>query len=350
MQPPSADAAGSRKKRSSIFKRFSVIVKGARPGSRLPAADSRSAHRIAQAEGDEAGYMEVSVRKSEAGDGGAQAGEQASSQQQQQPSHLAAPESLGARLRGTKSAQKYAALDSIDEDKEYAAGQAPASARIAELIADPARGAPEQQAVAASPERQYLDRPLCSEIRAGDPSSAACNGAQGAPSGTGADLISVLAEDAGPTGGVGGSRGAKTPPHPERLAADGAQAATSPRRLANDGDDVSSIFASTDVEDGGPAGTPGIGRSPSEKAALLERARREIDGFDEQEGVGLLDQTPELSYRVAGQFGRAGLDASKSRARSSSNTVVRMLTDIVRDNGGTSNSSSGGPGQSAGKA
>ncbi|KAJ2767196.1 Serine/threonine-protein kinase, partial [Coemansia nantahalensis] len=120
---------------------------------------------------------------------------------------------------------------------------------------------------------------------------------------------------------------------------------TSPRRPVKDADDVSSIFASTDAEDGGPeASSPGAGRSPSEKAALLERARREIDDFDEQEGVGLLDQTPELSYRTASQFSRAGVDTGKNRARSSSNTVVRMLTDIVRDTGGS------GPGVRAGKA
>ncbi|KAJ1729538.1 Serine/threonine-protein kinase [Coemansia biformis] len=363
MQPPSADISGSRKKRSSIFKRFSVIVKGARPGSKLSGADPHSASRIVQAEGSEAGYMEISVRNSRGGDDGDEAGgpatdvagdkQPSSTQQQKQqqnisPLHLISPESIGARIRGTKSVQKYTTLDSIEESKEYAAARAHGAAgRPTLAAAGPAsdgRGVPERPA-AMSPGRQYLDKPLCAEDRPANETLA--NGARGTPPTSAHGSASVLVEDVPPGAAAGDESAGEEPEaleHPRPVPANEGICSS------KDTDNASSIFASTDMEDGRPADSPGIDRSPSEKAALLEKARREIEGFDEQEGVGLLDQTPELSYRVAGHFGRPGLDTSKSRARSASNTVVRMLTDIVRDAGGDANGSGAvGGGSNAGQ-
>ncbi|KAJ1932169.1 hypothetical protein FBU59_006465, partial [Linderina macrospora] len=68
------------------------------------------------------------------------------------------------------------------------------------------------------------------------------------------------------------------------------------------------------------------------KAELVEKARREIENMDAQEGVGLLDQTPELSYRVASSGAHhTAFDSKKNRVRSSSNAMARVIGDIVRD-------------------
>ncbi|KAJ1817984.1 Serine/threonine-protein kinase [Coemansia sp. RSA 2599] len=112
-----------------------------------------------------------------------------------------------------------------------------------------------------------------------------------------------------------------------------------PLHSLDDLDGASSMFTTTDLDEADAYAQKQVlagnsSPSPSEKAALLEKARLEIEGLDEHEGVGLLDQTPELSYRVAGQMNKATFDAKKRRARSSSNTVVRVLSEIVRDSTG----------------
>ncbi|ORX64303.1 hypothetical protein DL89DRAFT_34604 [Linderina pennispora] len=115
-------------------------------------------------------------------------------------------------------------------------------------------------------------------------------------------------------------------------------------RSSNEFDAASSMFTGTDIDDyevitqssladhaAGPdrQGFDGI---MAGKAELVEKARREIESMDEQEGVGLLDQTPELSYRVTSSNARhSAFDAKKSRVRSSSNAMARVISDIVRD-------------------
>ncbi|KAJ2387145.1 Serine/threonine-protein kinase, partial [Coemansia sp. RSA 2611] len=332
----------TRRKRSSIFKRLSVMVKGARSGSKASGAHSDSTSRIVQAEGKEAGYMEISVQKGD-GDQPAVKDTGAEPAQQHSPSrHLLNAESIGARLRGNTTAQKYTALDCIDEDKEYTP-DTPADAALqhsAEAAIEHAEPSHALENRSPEPsERQYLDKLLCNETN----STGNGSGAPHSSSPAGRISTPVLAKgaassDTSPKGGEDADEGSrKSSVLPD---VDG-ESPTNHLRASHDLDDTSSMFTSTDIEDSAAITSPRTRGSPSEKAALLEKARREIEGLDEEEGVGLLDQTPELSYRVTGQFSKANFDSKKRRARSSSNTVVRMLTDIVRDAGSGAGSRAG---------
>ncbi|KAJ1860599.1 Serine/threonine-protein kinase [Coemansia sp. RSA 989] len=299
----------TRRKRNSLFKRISGIVKGTRSNSKSPSDHSDSTSRIIQAEGKEAGYMEISVQKGDDSKSNASEGHHSS------PLHLLNAESIGARIRGSPSTQKYTALDCIDEDKEYASDK-PAeseSKHSADAFAD-------QKSVTApvdSPERQHLDKPLCAQ----EPPTADVKSedTHNSPSVVDKSAGALSAKDASPKTPSADSKGSK-----------------SSLRASHESDGTSSMFTS-DIEAGEPEADAGV--SPSEKAALLVKARREIEGLDDHAGVGLLDRTPELNYRTAGQ--KAKFDTKRRRARSSSNTVVRMLTDMVRDAGSSAGSRAG---------
>ncbi|KAJ2353576.1 Serine/threonine-protein kinase, partial [Coemansia sp. RSA 2618] len=352
--PGSAPGAGfqdSRRKRSSIFKRLSVIVKGARPGSKSPGAHADPTSRIIQAEGQEAGYMEISVQKSDSNRAAAKASSGETAQQQHSSSAQSRnAESIGSRLRGNTSAQKYTALDCIDEDKELASDMPADVAATCSTEAVPEKAVPGSQSAATrlseSPGRQYLVNPLRAETcSVSELPSDACD-----PPFVDRTSTPVLVKEAEtdtkapiPSGShVRDGEDAGTSTHPTPGPADDdAESRRDSQRASHDLDDASSMFTTTDIEDSAPTTGCGESESPADKAVLLEKARREIEGLDEQEGVGLLDQTPELNYRVAGQFAKSNFDSKKRRARSSSNTVVRMLTDIVRDAGSGAGSRAG---------
>ncbi|KAJ2720992.1 Serine/threonine-protein kinase [Coemansia sp. Benny D115] len=245
--------ADAKKKRGSIFKRFSVIVKGGGRAAvqKLSGTPSDSSARIVQAEGSESGYMEISVHNN-----GSQAGTERSGGADvvsQHPSKNPEPQ-LQPQLQPQvhSQVQRRAALDSIDEEKA-------SSSRKQDSAVD--------EDVAAHSTRAGAGTSSLSSARAG--------------------------------------------------------------RSLDDLDGASSMFTGSEAEGDGGQRSP----TPSEKAAQLARARREIDGLDEHAGVGLLDQTPELSYRVAGALPAATFESKRRRARSSSNAVVRVLSEIVRDSG-----------------
>ncbi|KAJ2451517.1 Serine/threonine-protein kinase [Coemansia sp. RSA 2336] len=306
---PGTGFQDTRRKRNSLFKRLSGIVKGTR--SKTPSDHSDSTSRIIQAEGKEAGYMEISVQQGDASKSAASEGHRSS------PLHLLNAESIGARIRGSPSTQKYTALDCIDEDKEYVSDKPaePSPKHSTDAFADQKSAT----APADSPERQHLDKPLCAqESPAADARS---------------DNTHTSLSDADKSAAASSAKGVspKTP-------SAGSKGSKSSLHASHESDGTSSMFTS-DIEAGEPEA--GAGVPLSEKAALLAKARREIEGLDDHAGVGLLDRTPELDYRTAGQ--KAKFDTKRRRARSSSNTVVRMLTDMVRDAGS-------GAGSRAGKA
>ncbi|KAJ1998435.1 Serine/threonine-protein kinase, partial [Coemansia thaxteri] len=355
----------SKKKRPNIFKRFSVIVKGARPSHKQPSIPLDPASRIIQIEGGESGYMEISLDdQGGRGDHGRNADDhqddnklQASGQRLEEPAR--APTDLdvtSGRQRSNAGAERYSALDNIDENREYAhsehiagelASRSPAVAAAAAVEADghltsgvvavPTGQLPNDAA------RQYLSELLSANQSPGHLSEEA----------------SVpTAKPWGP--GIAGTQDtaplahAKSGHSPVCNLADHEDPRPSSRSDASysleDLGGASSMFTNSELDeaeaslqassarhgelaaDGREAGSPLSG-----KAALLDRARREIEGFDEHEGVGLLDQTPELSYRVAGQSSGPNFDAKKRRTRSSSNTVARVLSEIVREGSGGSN-------------
>ncbi|KAJ2734248.1 Serine/threonine-protein kinase [Coemansia sp. BCRC 34962] len=363
----------SRKKRSSIFKRFSVIVKGARPSQRHPSAPLDNAAYIVQAEGGESGYMEISLDSHVSG-GGSGGGDGASDYPHQNSSaagneamslpsaHLpAGAEAAGERLKGNTGGQRYPVLDSIDEGKEYVNGEDIPGVFAARIPAAAANTAPlheplstalvsQSQSLDAAG-RQYLAKSLTPS------QSPECVAAE-APlargievAGSGRSMPSV-APSLRPMAHIGAasSDGAKEPTsryeHPQPSGCSDAS------RSSGDLCGASSMFTNSELDENettlrnqlascdGAAARGEVGSPLSEKAALLDKARREIDGFDEHEGVGLLDQTPELNYRVAGQAQGSSFDAMKRRTRSSSNTVVRVLSEIVRDGGGGPSSNS----------
>ncbi|KAJ2482186.1 Serine/threonine-protein kinase [Coemansia sp. RSA 2131] len=344
---PGAGFQDSRRKRSSIFKRLSVIVKGTRSGSKSAGAHADPTSRIIQAEGKESGYMEISVQKNDADRAAAKDLSRESAQQQHSsPLHLLNPESIGARLRGNASAQKYTALDCIDEDKELLS-DSPANAagrRSSEAIGD--KTTPKAQDTVAqsseSSKRQYLGKPLNTEAHLASETHGDTHISTSATRTLTPVLVKDAATTASPDVPARSSDDAGSSSHPTpKLANEDSASHRDSQRASHDLDDASSMFTATDIEDSAPATGRRESESPTEKAALLEKARREIEGLDEQEGVGLLDQTPELSYRVTGQFAKSNFDSKKRRARSSSNTVVRMLTDIVRDAGSGAGSRAG---------
>ncbi|KAJ2329268.1 hypothetical protein GGI00_003985, partial [Coemansia sp. RSA 2681] len=363
-QPPIAGAGGapqpaglqdSKKKRSSIFKRFSVIVKGARPSQRHPSAPLDSASYIVQAEGGESGYMEITL-DSRANDGG----NNNMQQETYDVAHEAVPvpsaqlstsaEAAGGRVRGAVGGQRHSALDSIDEDREYvredealvaSASRTPAIAAKSISMGgqEPHNIAPASQSLDAVG-RQYLTKSLTPG------QSPGCIAAEASPThGLEATGSGGSAPDISPALLLTGNSGATGDPLPSGYSG----ASHSSEDLCG----ASSMFTNSELDEcetalreqsagrnGGATGSGEAGSPLSEKAALLEKARREIEGFDEHEGVGLLDQTPELSYRVAGHVQGSSFDAMKRRTRSSSNTVVRVLSEIVRDSGGSNNGGS----------
>ncbi|PIA12604.1 Pkinase-domain-containing protein [Coemansia reversa NRRL 1564] len=366
-QQTSTGFSDSRKKRSNIFKRFSVIVKGARTGPKSAGTYPDSSSRIVQAEGKESGYMEISVHKSSDGNSndfrgtdcdvvasgddslGSHSASTSQKQQHSLPLHLITPEAIGARLRGTVSAQRYKALDSIEEDREYvadtsAAGPASESALKASVDHTGFDACDITEQLSEKATRQYLDKPFCLQKSSGgevsvqhkrDSSELLHPTAHESNSVLVNELTPVNPPNAcrkGDCDGFEAEMSAGLADHKGPASADRARARDA-EHSSRDLDDTSSMFTSADICYNVPVGSPGLDVLTSEKAALLEKARREIEGLDEQEGVGLLDQTPELSYRVAGQFSKTETEPRKRRVRSSSNTVVRMLTEIVRESG-----------------
>ncbi|KAJ2556163.1 Serine/threonine-protein kinase [Coemansia sp. RSA 1933] len=289
----------SRKKRSSIFKRFSVIVKkGGWSGDKAGSGQhTESSARIIHAEGNESGYMEISVHDGSVSDrvvdrqGHRDAAPARSAQLLRKRSALGDGSARSAQ-HGSPSEQAGGAISSSKNDKTP----------------------PHEDQSSDRTKRQYLTRPLYSRTKT-DQSTRFENHPE--PS-----------EDAGRessqhhAGALSGSGAAPA-------AAGGAKGA----RASNDYDGASSVFTGTDNDDGDGAssGQKRTVSTDAERAALLEKAKREIENIDEHAGVGLLDQTPELSYRTAGHIASPGFDAGKRRTRSSSNTVVRVLSEIVRD-------------------
>ncbi|KAJ2744902.1 Serine/threonine-protein kinase [Coemansia sp. BCRC 34301] len=351
--PQPIGSLDSKKKRNSIFKRFSVIVKGARPSQRHPSAPLDSASYIVQAEDGESGYMEITLDSRGTDDG-------SNNPQPETSSAVQETESGGGRVRSAMVGQQYTVLDSIDEDKEYSRNDA---AKVVSASRTPVVAANsisidglESQNVAPASQsldavgRQYLTKSLTPS------QSPGCVAAEALPA-HGLDTV-----------GSGSSAPEIAPAlHLTNNSGDGTNVHTSGRQLpqpsgcsdaSHSSEDLcgaSSMFTNSELDecetslheqptcrDGVVPGCGAAGSPLSEKAALLDKARREIEGFDVHEGVGLLDQTPELSYRVAGHAqGSSGFDALKRRTRSSSNTVVRVLSEIVRDGGGPSTSNGG---------
>ncbi|KAJ2238363.1 Serine/threonine-protein kinase [Coemansia sp. RSA 1722] len=384
-----------KKKRTNILKRLSVIVKGSRSsGQRLQSTPTGSSSRILQTEGSESGYMEINVHKP-SGDDSVNAdlvsearGEAAKTARNEPP---VAAEACGgsttndaasvaaSTARGTGSIyqdETYSALHSIQEETavagvpDSAVGSESAMAHIDESAQHPASPDGDD---GASGKRQYLNKPLFNQKAQNEPAHTTDRIAKDAQ----AESLPKLDDTAVPQGlsrktpsptttNVGAASRTAVPSSSESPSALAAQSrakapcTTSPAPAASsltnaavsspesnvdpshsldDLDGTSSMFTNTDFDEADAyaqqqALAANTSLSPSEKAALLEKARREIEGLDEHEGVGLLDQTPELSYRVAGQINKTTFDAKKRRARSSSNTVVRVLSEIVRDSTG----------------
>ncbi|KAJ2407337.1 Serine/threonine-protein kinase, partial [Coemansia sp. RSA 2530] len=362
--PQTAVFQDPRKKRSSIFKRFSVIVKGARPSQKHQSAPLDKASYIVQAEGGESGYMEISLDGG-GGDGASdylhQNNAAAANEAATLPSAraLTSAEAVGGRLRSNMGGQRHSALDSIDEGKEYVNGEDVPGAFAARTPATAANTVPPHELPSTAPVSQSLDAAgrqyLAKSLTPGQ--SPECVAAE-APlargievAGSGRSMPSI-APPLRPAGHIGttspdGAKGS-TSQH-ERPQPSGSSDAS---RSSGDLCGASSMFTNSELDENetasrnqlasrdGAAVRGEIGSPLSEKAALLDKARREIDGFDEHEGVGLLDQTPELNYRVAGQAQGSSFDAMKRRTRSSSNTVVRVLSEIVRDGSGGPSSNS----------
>ncbi|KAJ1719067.1 Serine/threonine-protein kinase [Coemansia erecta] len=297
--------ADGRRRRANIFKRFSVIVKGARAApQRLADGDEQQLPqaqqpRIVQAEGagSETGFMEITVQRTPSATSaaaGTGAAITAATAAAGTVAAAAAPEAAAAAAAATTTERPaYATLDSIDEHSTPS--HAPDSAvgsQAAMVTATAATAATADQPTT----RQYLTKSLAPTA---DGSSAAD------------EALAAVQE----------------PP---------------PSRSLDDLDGASSMFTATDDGNGDDATaqqqqrqqqqqpSADAGSSAADTAALLDRARREIEGLDAHAGVGLLDQTPELSYRQAAAIKKDAFDA-KRRARSSSNTVVRVLSEIVRD-------------------
>ncbi|KAJ2054430.1 hypothetical protein GGH13_008224, partial [Coemansia sp. S155-1] len=358
-----------RKKRSSIFKRFSVIVKGARPSQKHSSTPLDNTSYIVQAEGGESGYMEISLDSR--GDGGV-----GDYLQQDNPivanGAVTAPstqlpanaELVGERLRSNVGGQRYSALDSIDEDREYVRGEDTPGASAVRTPANAANTIPlsehEPQNIAPASQsldavgRQYLVKSLTPGQSPGCTAAEAppVRGTEAAESDSPKPSTAPPSHPMGNNGTVGTDGAhdsaiarASDYDHPQPSGCSDAS------RSSGDLCGASSMFTNSELDESentarnqlasrdGAAGCGEVGSPLSEKAALLDKARREIEGFDEHEGVGLLDQTPELNYRVAGQPHGSSFDAMKRRTRSSSNTVVRVLSEIVRDGSNNNNNS-----------
>ncbi|KAJ2910299.1 Serine/threonine-protein kinase [Coemansia aciculifera] len=352
--PQSVGLQDSKKKRSSIFKRFSVIVKGARPSQRHSSTPLDNASYIVQTEGGESEYMEITL-DSRGNGGDSSASRNSVPPELRDVAHeavVSAPsarlsvsaEPAGGRVRGAAvGSQCYSALDSIDEDREYLHDDgAPIAAKPA-LV-----GYQESQNVAPASQsldavgRQYLVKSLTPG------QSPGCAAAEASPA---HGLVIAGSVSSAPDIASAGTNVSNTRAleHRRPQPSGGSEASNSSGDLCG----ASSMFTNSELDEceinmrdqpaSNNGGAPGDADSPlSEKAALLEKARREIDGLDEHKVVGLLDQTPELNYRVAKHAQGSSFDAMKRRTRSSSNTVVRVLGEIVRDGGGPNNGNGSG--------
>ncbi|KAJ2388164.1 Serine/threonine-protein kinase, partial [Coemansia sp. RSA 2603] len=291
-----AASADGRRRRANIFKRFSVIVKGARGApQRLADGDgdeqpppTHPPPRIVQAEGlgSDTGFMEISVHRAPSTTAAADNASATSA-----AATAAAPAAAASSAPAAAERPAYATADSIDGHS--APSHAPDSAVGSQTAMVTATEPPATRQYLIKPLEQPVDKPLDAD--------------EAAP---GAD-------------------------HQQ-------QQQQQPSRSLDDLDGASSMFTATDDGSGDDSTARRVQRqqqpsattsSPADTAALLDRARREIEGLDAHAGVGLLDQTPELSYRQAAAIKKDAFDA-KRRARSSSNTVVRVLSEIVRDPAG----------------
>ncbi|KAJ1843143.1 Serine/threonine-protein kinase, partial [Coemansia sp. RSA 2703] len=276
--------------------RFSVIVKGARGApQRLADGDgdeqpppTHPPPRIVQAEGlgSDTGFMEISVHRAPSTTAAADNASATSA-----AATAAAPAAAASSAPAAAERPAYATADSIDGHS--APSHAPDSAVGSQTAMVTATEPPATRQYLIKPLEQPVDKPLDAD--------------EAAP---GAD-------------------------HQQ-------QQQQQPSRSLDDLDGASSMFTATDDGSGDDSTARRVQRqqqpsattsSPADTAALLDRARREIEGLDAHAGVGLLDQTPELSYRQAAAIKKDAFDA-KRRARSSSNTVVRVLSEIVRDPAG----------------
>ncbi|KAJ2513140.1 hypothetical protein GGH20_005175, partial [Coemansia sp. RSA 1937] len=203
--------------------------------------------------------MEISVQKSDADRAAAKDSSSESAQQQHpSPLHLLNPEAIGARLRGNASAQKYTALDCIDEDKELSS-DSPANVAgrcSSEAVGD--RTEPKAQDTAAqsseSSKRQYLGKPLNTEAHLASETPGDTHISTSATR----TLTPVLVKDAATTGSPdvparsSGDAGSSTHPTPKLTKEDSASHRDS-QRASHDLDDASSMFTATDIEDSAPA-------------------------------------------------------------------------------------------------
>ncbi|KAJ1959380.1 Serine/threonine-protein kinase [Dipsacomyces acuminosporus] len=377
----------AKKKRSSIFKRFSVMVKSARSSHKSLDIVSESSTAMAQDEQDEANYVEISAQKdslntshaaiSGKDDSAAKSANTSAGDPGAKPvfAPVAQPSSTAGAgtnaLKGPNAAHKYTALQSIEEDDEYTrdqnpqqassaqgASKAPVQPQIdrqtsAEQTTKKLAAAPSSTRESDTTSRQYLNKPLLpneAQDTAAPSRPLPLPSADDVPEVETAVLVpttpvqeankSVKSESNEDSSRAAAA--AKTPKagSDDMVSADrGAGGSQSSADL----DGTSSMFTNTDIDESdiitrsslaehsASAGHHLLDSTMSGKVALLEKARREIESLDDHEGVGLLDRTPELSYRVPVQGSGNGFAMTKRRVRSASNAMVRALSEIVRD-------------------
>ncbi|KAJ1950862.1 Serine/threonine-protein kinase, partial [Linderina pennispora] len=379
----------TKKKRASLFKRFSTLVKGGRneqkPFDTPPGSNTRLS---TNEDREDVGFVEI-AHEAKAKESDKLLAAQTAASTQEVPASVASTVAKPAAL-AAQPVHKYQALHCIEEDDEDPRETGDHQTNAGTDMATNGTGSKDGSEVAAKDEspdtassrRQYLTKPLISgEKPASEPSEAwqstdlapSCNSSRGrldldSPSqvpppskplippmhpsiqraGLGKSAAKEQRAETGdsldpPTDAKDSGTPADNKPTGARegSAIDEQSKAS---RSSNEFDAASSMFTGTDIDDyevitqssladhaAGPdrQGFDGI---MAGKAELVEKARREIESMDEQEGVGLLDQTPELSYRITSSNARhSAFDAKKSRVRSSSNAMARVISDIVRD-------------------
>ncbi|KAJ1734456.1 Serine/threonine-protein kinase [Coemansia sp. Benny D160-2] len=337
----------TRKKRSNIFKRFSVIVKGARSGAKTTAGQlSESATRIIHTEKNESGYMEISVHDGSVSD-------RVVDRQGRRETPAAAESAARSAQLLRKRSVPDAGMEDLN-DEGLSQKELPSNLKSA-IANDPLPENHDRATVGQTSDlkkRQYLTRPLYSRAQSDQPpqidhSQTGEISEQGHQQSEAKYALHVRAMPDSVGGGTTGSAAKEA-----RIRA---RSESKVSRSSNDYDGTSSMFTGTDIDDSAlytsaeahkpsTARQERTGTTESERAVLLEKAKREIENIDEHAGVGLLDQTPELSYRTAAQMTSPDFDSGKRRGRSSSNTVVRVLNEIVRDSGNGNSSNSSGNG------
>ncbi|KAJ1800278.1 Serine/threonine-protein kinase, partial [Coemansia sp. RSA 2399] len=198
----------SRKKRSNIFKRFSVIVKGARAGDKAGSGQrADSATRIIHTEGNESGYMEISVHDGSVSD-----------RVVDRQGHKEVPAAKSAQLL-----RKRSVLGSGSDGSSQGAQHGSPLVQASGSRSDKTSRTPPKDQASDRAKRQYLTRPLYSRTKTDRSES----GAEAKSSSQQHGAISAHKSHA-----VAGSGDAKD------------------ARSSNDYDGESSMFTGTDIDDG----------------------------------------------------------------------------------------------------